>query len=259
MAKARLRLVTSTKTVLFGQVSGDEIVRNPSLKSDRDCCRRLTALQGEVAVADQTAHLVLADPHRQAPQPDAPPPAVCLQPLGSRRLETRYIRWVIFRQRVSAGSYGVPHLQSSGPWLALTKGRAVDRQDLALITATDAVRRSDPLTITKDSALEPASVAAATSSAAQGAALDQMKRDRGADDTGSKHDNVTARQENLCCDMDAMMPLRSRWQGFVIGLLEHDHATASDAFEAALSLSPSSAFSYRLGSVIAGRTKGTEI
>jgi len=28
-------------------------------------------------------------------------------------------------------------------------------------------------------------------------ALDEMKRDRGADDTGSKHDNVTARQENL--------------------------------------------------------------
>jgi hypothetical protein len=89
----------------------------------------------------------------------------------------------------------------------------VDRHDLALITARDAVRRSDPLTITKDSALEPASVATATSSAAQGAARDQMKRDRGADDTGSKHDNVTARQENLCCDMDAMMPLRSRWQG----------------------------------------------
>src|ERR1700758_1656219 len=43
--------------------------------------------------------------------------------------------------------------------------------------------------------------------------------------------------------------------GFVIGLLEHDHATAADAFEAALSLSPSSAFSYRLGSVIAGRTE----
>ena len=40
--------------------------------------------------------------------------------------------------------------------------------------------------------------------------------------------------------------------GFVIGLLEHDHATASDAFETALSLSPSSAFSYHLGSVIAG-------
>jgi adenylate cyclase len=40
--------------------------------------------------------------------------------------------------------------------------------------------------------------------------------------------------------------------GFVIGLLEHDHETASDAFEAALSLSPSSAFSYHLGSVIAG-------
>src|SRR5262249_38627093 len=40
--------------------------------------------------------------------------------------------------------------------------------------------------------------------------------------------------------------------GFVIGLLEHDHATASDAFETALSLSPSSAFSYNLGSIIAG-------
>jgi tetratricopeptide (TPR) repeat protein len=40
--------------------------------------------------------------------------------------------------------------------------------------------------------------------------------------------------------------------GFVIGLLEHDHATASEAFEAALSLSPSSGFSYHLGSVIAG-------
>jgi hypothetical protein len=37
-----------------------EIVRNPSLKSDRDR-RRLTALQGEVAVADQTAHLAVAD------------------------------------------------------------------------------------------------------------------------------------------------------------------------------------------------------
>ena len=37
-----------------------------------------------------------------------------------------------------------------------------------------------------------------------------------------------------------------------MGLLEHDHATASDAFETALSLSPSSAFSYHLGSVIAG-------
>jgi len=30
-------------------------------------------------------------------------------------------------------------------------------------------------------------------------ALDQMKRDRGADDTGSQHNNVTARQENLRC------------------------------------------------------------
>jgi TolB-like protein/tetratricopeptide (TPR) repeat protein len=39
--------------------------------------------------------------------------------------------------------------------------------------------------------------------------------------------------------------------GFVVGLLEHDHVTASDAFESAHSLSPSSAFSYNLGSVIA--------
>ena len=45
----------------------------------------------------------------------------------------------------------------------------VDRHDLTLITATDALRRSDPFTITKDCALEPASVVAATSSAAQGA------------------------------------------------------------------------------------------
>ena len=55
----------------------------------------------------------------------------------------------------------------------------------------------------------------------------------------------------LWCMAETMLP-RLRWQGFVVGLLEHDHATASDAFEAALSLSPSSAFSYHLGSVIAG-------
>jgi len=41
-------------------------------------------------------------------------------------------------QRVSAYSYGVPHLMSSGPRLALTKGSLVDRHDLALITATRA-------------------------------------------------------------------------------------------------------------------------
>jgi hypothetical protein len=38
-----------------------------------------------------------------------------------------------------------------------------------LTTATDAVRRSDPFTITKDTALEPASVAMATSLPAHGA------------------------------------------------------------------------------------------
>jgi hypothetical protein len=47
--------------------SGDVIV-NPGLKSDRDHRRRLTALQGEVAGADQMAHYAVADPNRQAPQ-----------------------------------------------------------------------------------------------------------------------------------------------------------------------------------------------
>ena len=56
-----------------------EIVVNPSLKSDRDR-RRVTALQGEVAVADQMAHLAVADPNRQTTQPHAGPRAVRLQP-----------------------------------------------------------------------------------------------------------------------------------------------------------------------------------
>ena len=97
-----------------GSGSG-EIVRNPSLKSDRDRPRHFTALQGEVAVADQMAHLAVADPNRQAPQPHAGSRAVRLDALGGRRLETRYIWWLIFRQRVSAGRYGVPQLKSSGP------------------------------------------------------------------------------------------------------------------------------------------------
>jgi len=41
-------------------IGSDEIVRNPSLKSDRDRRRHLTALQGQVAGADQTAHLAVA-------------------------------------------------------------------------------------------------------------------------------------------------------------------------------------------------------
>jgi len=88
--------------------SGD-IVVNPSLKSDRDRRCRLTTLQGEVAVTDQTAHLAVADPNRQAPQPHAGPCAVRLHPLGGRRPETRYICWVIFWQRV------FPLSMSSGP------------------------------------------------------------------------------------------------------------------------------------------------
>jgi hypothetical protein len=39
-----------------------------SRKSDRDRRRRLTALQGEVAVADQRRHLAVTNPNRQAPQ-----------------------------------------------------------------------------------------------------------------------------------------------------------------------------------------------
>jgi hypothetical protein len=87
---------------LFGSGSGD-IVVNPSLQSDRDRRRLLTALQGEVAGADQMTHLTVAYPNGQAPQPHAGPRAVRLHPLGARRPETGYIWWVIFRQRVSAG------------------------------------------------------------------------------------------------------------------------------------------------------------
>jgi hypothetical protein len=99
----------------LGRLIGScDVVRNPSLKSERNVSRRLTALQGEVAGADQMAHRAVADPNRQAPQPQAPPPAVCLHPLGSRRLETRYIWWVAIRQRIAAARYGVPRSRSSG-------------------------------------------------------------------------------------------------------------------------------------------------
>ena len=42
----------------------------------------------------------------------------------------------------------------------------------------------------------------------------------------------------------------SRFAGFVIGMDKHDHAAAFTAFEAALSVSPSSALTYMLGSLI---------
>ncbi len=74
-------------------IGSGEIVRNPSLKSDRDRGRHPTTLQGEVAVADQMAHLAVADPNRQAPQPHAGLCAVRLHPLGGRRPETRYERF----------------------------------------------------------------------------------------------------------------------------------------------------------------------
>jgi hypothetical protein len=78
-----MRAATSANRSARLTGSGD-IVANPGLKSDRDHRRRLTALQGEVAGADQVAHYAVADPNREAPQPHAPPPTVCLHPLGSR-------------------------------------------------------------------------------------------------------------------------------------------------------------------------------
>jgi adenylate cyclase len=40
--------------------------------------------------------------------------------------------------------------------------------------------------------------------------------------------------------------------GFSIGMVEHDRAAASEAFEAAVALSPSSAFTYIMGSIVRG-------
>ena len=114
------------------------MLNDPRLKSAGDRRRRPTTLQREVAAADQMAHRAVADPNRQAPQPHTGPRAVRLHAAGGRRPETRYIRWVIFRQRVAAARYGVPQLKSTDPWLALTKRSPVDRHDLTLITATDA-------------------------------------------------------------------------------------------------------------------------
>src|SRR5262249_15643781 len=54
-------------------------------------------------------------------QPHAPVPPACLQPLGGRLPERPYIRWVFFRQCVSAVRYGVS-FEVVGPWLAVTKG-----------------------------------------------------------------------------------------------------------------------------------------
>jgi hypothetical protein len=45
-----------------------DIVVNPGLKSDRDRRGLFSALQGEVAGADQMADLAVANPNRQAPQ-----------------------------------------------------------------------------------------------------------------------------------------------------------------------------------------------
>ena len=64
----------------LGRLIGScDVVRNPSLKSERNVRRRLTALHREVAGADQVAHYAVVDPNRQAP-----PRAVRLHPLGGR-------------------------------------------------------------------------------------------------------------------------------------------------------------------------------
>jgi hypothetical protein len=52
-------------------IDSSDIVVNPGLKGDRDRRCRLTALQREVAGADQMAHYAVADPNREAPQPHA--------------------------------------------------------------------------------------------------------------------------------------------------------------------------------------------
>ena len=122
-------------------IGSREVVRNPSLKSDRDRRRHVTALQGEVAGADQMAHLVVADPNRQAPQPHAGSRAVRLHAPGGRRPETRYIWWVIFRQRVSADRYGVPHLKSSGPVRASRRCAGANRFGLSLAAKAQIVLR----------------------------------------------------------------------------------------------------------------------
>jgi hypothetical protein len=81
-----IALVSNVAKRWLGRLIGScDVVRNPSLKSERNVRRRLTALQGEVAGADQMAHYAVADPNRQAPQPHAGPCAMRLHPLGGRR------------------------------------------------------------------------------------------------------------------------------------------------------------------------------
>ena len=67
------------------------------------------------------AHLAVADPNRQAPQPQAPPPTVCLHPLGSRGLETRYIGWIAIRQRVASDKKNQEGKPAPAPALGRTE------------------------------------------------------------------------------------------------------------------------------------------
>jgi hypothetical protein len=87
--------------------SGD-IVVNQASRAIATIGADLLLSRARLAGADQMADRAVADPNRQAPQPHAPPPAVCLHPLGSRRLETRYIGWVAIRQCVAVGRCGSP-------------------------------------------------------------------------------------------------------------------------------------------------------
>src|SRR6476646_5156294 len=85
--------------------SSDTVV-NPGFKYECDRCQSLPALQREVAGADQMARYTVVNPNRQAPEAHTPPPPVCLHPLRSRWLDTRYIGWIAITQRVAVGRCG---------------------------------------------------------------------------------------------------------------------------------------------------------
>ena len=87
----------------LGRLIGScDVVRNPSLKSERNVRRRCSPGQA-VLIRWRTVRSLT---RTVRPQPHSGPRAVCLQPLGSRRLETRYIGWVAIRQRVAVGRCG---------------------------------------------------------------------------------------------------------------------------------------------------------
>jgi hypothetical protein len=77
---------------LFAQTEGSpahsgDVVVNPGLKVDCDCRRVFLALQREIANAYQMTHNPVVDPNRQAPKPQALPPAVRLHRLAAADLK----------------------------------------------------------------------------------------------------------------------------------------------------------------------------